>query len=175
MTVTSGRALMLQGGEQLFADSDTFRERIGTDDEGTAKKHVYFGETELPAESTPRETLAKLRPYVILEIADHQFDPLGMSDNADFGESGGLAAKIVDNPRATSHKVAKLDFEEYVGNVLRDIADLMGRDQVGSYTYFPFLRIRQLAAADRPRPAERRGDDFFEIWVLFEYTVGVSL
>lgn len=160
---TGSGMLAVEDVEAYFAKSALFRARGGDADETTAKKRIYYGETELPA-SQAGATLAPLRPYVTLIPDRLAYKAAGVGQTTILHADGGVFAIITDNPKnGANYKESFRDYWDWVTSVTDQIAAMHRTDD-----HFRF-EIMLAVGPWRPALTERAPDDFWECALVFAY------
>lgn len=172
MTTAAGStSIMLAGAEELIAASATFQAAVGAASAEAAKSRIYFGEAYL-TDDTPGETLAGIRPFVVLNAVNHSYEQAGIDAASHLlVASGGVLVVFQSSPTGDSFKRSWMEFENYVGSVIDEVAELCGADRNEETTYFPFRHIDRVTPSMRSDVQDRQGDDFFIAEYFFRHAV----
>jgi len=173
MTTAAGStSIMLAGAEELIAASTTFQAAVGAASAAAAKSRIYFGEACLESGDATGETLAGIRPFVVLNAINHSYEMAAIdAASHQLVASGGVLVVFQGSPSGGSFKDAWLAFENYVGGVIDEVAGLCGADRAEQTTYFPFRSIDRVTPSMRSDVQDRQGDDFFIAEYLLRHAV----
>jgi hypothetical protein len=168
---TSSSALRLVAIEELLSRSATFQTRIGASNETDAKLKIYAGEITLEDVLAMLEggTLEVARPCAIIGLQAHLYQQIGQGAAIQLGVSGAVWLLLVDNAtNQNSYKLSLLDFVDWTGNTIDDIANLVAQD-VGAtdYTLWPFSTAHMFLEPFRQDLADRKSDDYWIVGYIF--------
>lgn len=174
--MSSSKGEMLAGARDLIAQSAAFRARCNVATPAEALARIHYGQVAIEQLHDPMATLAAQRPLAILAVIDHGYRQYGVGDAMLLGAYGSVYCQFQDNPKpGASFLEARFDFEDFLGSVIDEIAEVVGQDQPDPgepYTYFPFREICQAVAAQRSDVAEGASDDFQ--WASYIFRHGVD-
>lgn len=154
------------GVEQLVADSLTFRAGLNPPaaNADEAKRHVHFSEL-LGCDRALQ--VRDRRPCAVVVTDSHGYEQIGIGAGIDMGALGGVVVLFTKNTLVSEDpKEVVLDFDNWLGGVLDDITDLVGRSG-----YYPFRRIDIIEGPLRSDLDERAEDDYWIAAVLFAHNV----
>ncbi len=160
--MSSSLRLALEGARDLVAASTTFQTRRGVASATAALPYIKFDE-EVAQYLQPGETLAPQRPFAVIGIDRHGFLQISQGLQVNLGATGGVLVLLSDNPReAAQHGASFLDFSDFVGGVMDDVASNSGKSyNAGASSYWPFNSIELVVDPYRPPLTERQSDDFW--------------
>lgn len=166
----------LRGLALQVATSATFQARLAAADVAAAQQKIFY-DAALIAE--PLETLARLRPFALVIADEHGYEQFAEGLGIETGALGSLLIVLSDNVRGgLDHSASYLDFCDFCGGVLDDVAALNGSAYdagtgPGSGAYFPWRSCELLHRPMRsPREEQTAGHDYW--WAAYRFVWSVS-
>lgn len=167
-TASSALARWLEKLRDLVAASETFQDRLEVDTAAETHDHIFYDLAIVFDDTVTEEQLRAMRPFVIVTEMDTLWQKIGVGNGPDMAFSGELVIWIEANAEyADNHNDSKIDFCNFAGGIVDDLAALTG--QTG---YEDAPQIRQLQATQRTDVKDRETDDFW--WVCYAVKVGLE-
>ena len=165
MAVSGSLAMRLAGAEELLARSAAFRQRVGAASVNQAKKKISVGQVTLSdvlamVEGGTREFA---RPCAIVGVHGHSYVQLAQGGQLDLGASGAVWVIFSDqSQQANDQKASMLDFCSWIGSVMDEVAQGVGKDYGASETtLWPFSQMQMFFEPFRSDLADRPAEDFW--------------
>lgn len=160
-TQPGSMASALDAATDTLSESDSFQERCGVTTAAAAKAMIGWDTL------ADNEGLEKRRPFAIVKISTRGANEVGEGIVIDLVAGGGVIVYLTDNARhAQDHNQSYRDFLVWVGNVIDEMEELSGFEDV-----LPFHDVEMIVPPQRTPRSERHApdNDYWEVAFLLTY------
>lgn len=149
--------------ETLLVATESFRERVGKTAMIAAREHVFF-DTEDIESFDAADATHDSRPLALISGEEFGYQRYGQDSTIHLSAAGVMSLLLIDNPRTPSnYKASKLEFLDFAGNVIDEMAALSGTDD--------FLPVEAIGVTGMPQRApykNRASDDWWAMAATFQ-------